>query len=76
MPTFETSTVVDTQFGALVPGAHKRVDDAVNVTPLGVVSLVNKFTLCATPTTPVVVLGEAVDGDGGVTVGVIVELAY
>ena len=76
MPTFGTSTVVETQFGALVPGAHKRADDAVNVTPLGVVSLVNKFTLWLAPTTPEVVFAIAAEAPGGVTVGVIDEELY
>ena len=71
-PTFGTSTVVETQLGADTPGAHNRVLDAVNVTPLGVVSLANKFTVCVAPTTPDVVFATATDAPGGVTVGVIV----
>jgi hypothetical protein len=48
----------------------------VNVTPLGAVSLVNKFTLWLAPTTPVVVFAVATEAPGGVTVGVIVEDLY
>jgi hypothetical protein len=76
VPTFGTSRVVATQFGAFVPGAHKRVDDAVSVTPFGAESLVKRFTIWLAPTKPVVVFKVATDNAGGVTVGVIVELAY
>ena len=71
-----TSTVVETQFGAETPGEHKRVELAVNVTPLGVVSLLNRFTLWLAPTTPEVVFAIAAEAPGGVTVGVIVEELY
>ena len=48
----------------------------MNVTPLGVVSLVNKFALWLAPTMPVVVFAVATEAPGGVTVGVIVEAPY
>ena len=76
VPTFGTSTAVETQFGAFTPGAHNFVELEFNVTPFGVVSFVNRFTLCAAPTTPLVMFGFATAAAGGVTVGVIVELAY
>jgi hypothetical protein len=73
VPTFATVTVVATQFGALVPGAQRRVELAVKVTPLGARSLLNRSELCTAPTTPDVTFAVADDAGGGVTVGVIVD---
>jgi hypothetical protein len=45
VPTFGTSRVVATQFGALTPEAHRRVEFDVNDTPAGVESLARRSTL-------------------------------
>ena len=60
------------QFGDTWPDEQSLTEFAVNVTPLGVVSLENGVTVCVAPTIPDEVSATATGAGGGVTVGVIV----
>ena len=65
-------SVVAVQFGDTWPDEQSLTEPAVNVTPVGVVSLENGVTVWVAPTIPDEVSAIATGAGGGVTVGVIV----
>lgn len=71
-PCPATFSDVAVQLGEVWPDEHNFTDEAVNVSPAGVVSFENGVTDWLAPEMPVDVSAVAVGAGGGVTVGVIV----